>query len=74
MYKSVLKLNCKNIQIKMAEKRLNPYDLCSKAEISYAGYRRIMNCGNCKLSTLGKLAEALDCNVTEIIFEKECEQ
>lgn len=74
MQKTELKISKSKVQLKMASLKLNPYDLCSKANISYAAYRRIMNCGNCKLSTLGKIADALDCNVTEIIIEKECEQ
>ena len=52
----------------MAEICMNPYDLCSAAEISYASYRRIMKAGGCKIATLGKIAKALDCNVTEIIM------
>lgn len=53
----------------MAELCMNPYGLCDKAGISYAAYRRIMKCGGCKLATLGKLAQALNCKVTEIIIE-----
>lgn len=46
---------------------MNPYDLCSKAGISYASYRRIMRFGGCKIATLGRLAQALNVDVTEIL-------
>ena len=71
MKTSDLKIDKFKVQLIMAKLKLNPCDLCSRANISYASYRRIMNCGNCKLSTLGKLADALKCNVTDIIGKDE---
>lgn len=62
-----LKISQKKVQLKMAEKCMNPYDLCSKAGISYASYRRIMKEGGCKIATMGKMAQALGCDVTEIL-------
>ena len=62
-----LKISQNKVQLGMARKAMNPYDLCSKAGISYASYRRIMNEGNCKIATLGKIAAALECDVTEIL-------
>lgn len=62
-----LRISQDKVQLKMAERCMNPYDLCSKAGIGYASYRRIMKTGCCKLSTLGKLAQALGTEVTEII-------
>ena len=62
-----LRISQDKVQLKMAERCMNPYDLCSKAGIGYASYRRIMKTGCCKLSTLGKLAQALGTGVTEII-------
>lgn len=62
-----LKISQDKVQLRMAELCMNPYDLCSKAEISYASYRRIMKEGGCKIATLGKLAKALDTEVTKII-------
>ncbi len=62
-----LKVSQDKVQLRMAEKCMNPYDLCGKAEISYAAYRRIMKTGGCKLATLGKLAQALECGVMEIV-------
>lgn len=62
-----LKINQDKVQLAMARKAMNPYDLCSKAGISYASYRRIMKEGGCKIATLGKIASALGLDVTEII-------
>lgn len=62
-----LQISQDKVQLKMAEQCMNPYDLCSAAGISYASYRRIMKQGGCKIATLGKLAQALNCKVTEII-------
>ena len=62
-----LKVSQNKVQLLMAKKCMNPYDLCSKAEISYAAYRRIMKSGGCKIATLGKIANALGADVTEII-------
>lgn len=55
------------VHLIMARLCMNPYDLCSKAGISYASYRRIMKEGGCKIATLGKMAAALGVDVTEII-------
>ncbi|MEZ3506858.1 MAG: helix-turn-helix transcriptional regulator [Lachnospiraceae bacterium] len=62
-----LKISQDKVQIAMARKTMNPYDLCSAAGISYASYRRIMKEGGCKIATLGKIASALDVDVKEII-------
>lgn len=62
-----LKISRDKVQLRMAELCMNPYDLCSKAGISYASYRRIIKEGGCKIATLGKIAQALETNVTEII-------
>lgn len=65
-----LQVSQNRVQLLMAEKCMNPYDLCSKAGISYASYRRIMKQGGCKIATLGKLAQALECKVTDILAEE----
>lgn len=62
-----LKVSQNKLQLKMAEKCMNPYDLCSKAKISYQTYLRVVKVGNCKIATLGKIANALDVNVTDIL-------
>ena len=65
--KSTLRVDAKKLQLHMAERLMNPYDLCSKADISYPSYQRIVKYGNCKIATLGKLAAALGVSVTEIL-------
>ena len=67
--KSLLVVSAEKVQIKMAEHCMNPYELCSKAGISSPSYQRIIKTGNCKISTLGKIAKALDVPVTDIIQE-----
>ena len=62
-----LKISQNKVQLKMAERCMNPHDLCSAAGISYTSYRRIMKVGGCKIGTLGKIAKALGVDVTEII-------
>lgn len=62
-----LKISRDKVQLLMAERCMNPYDLCRTAGISYASYRRIMVKGGCKIATLGKIAKALSCGETEII-------
>ncbi len=57
------------VQLEMERKGMNPYDLCSKAGISYASYRRIMKTGMCKIATIGKIAKALGVDVTAILEE-----
>lgn len=65
--KSVLHIDARKLQVIMAEKLMNPYDLCSKAGISYPSYQRIVKKGGCKIATLGKLAAALEVPVTSIL-------
>lgn len=67
--KSMLVVSAEKVQLKMAERCMNPYDVCSKAEISYPSYQRIIKTGNCKLSTLGRIAKALNVPVTAIIVD-----
>lgn len=62
-----LKISQDKVQLAMARKAMNPYDLCSAAGISYAAYHRIMKEGGCKIATLGKISAALGVDVTEII-------
>lgn len=65
--KSTLKICAEKVQLLMAELCMNPYDICSKADIAYPTYQRIIKTGNCKIATLGKIAKALNVSVTEII-------
>ena len=69
--KPVLKLSPVKMQLIMAKKFMNPYDVCRVAGISYTSYQRIVKTGGCKLSTLGKISAALGVDVTEIIEKEE---
>ena len=62
-----LRVSQDKVQLAMARKAMNPYDLCSKAGISYASYRRIMKVGGCKIATIGRIAQALGVDVMEIM-------
>ena len=62
-----LKISQDKVQLAMARNAMNPYDICSAAGISYASYRRIMKEGGCKIATLGKIANALGVDVTDIL-------
>lgn len=66
-----LKISATKLQTLMAKKLLSPYKLCDIANISYQTYRRIITIGNCKLSTLGKIANALEADINEIIEQEE---
>ena len=66
-----LKVDGEKVRLIMARNTMNPYDLCSGAQISYASYRRIMKEGNCKIATLGKIANALGVDVTEILVDSK---
>ena len=66
-----LEINMDKVQLKMAERCMNPYDLCRAAGISYPSYRRILKNGNCKIGTLGKIAAALHCEVLDIVDQME---
>lgn len=66
-----LKVDGEKVRLIMARNTMNPYDLCSGAQISYASYRRIMKEGNCKIATLGKIANALGVDVTEILADSK---
>lgn len=65
--KNILNIDAKKVQVLMADKIMNPYDLCDKAGISYSSYQRIIKGGGCKISTLGKIAAAFNVPVTDIL-------
>lgn len=50
-----LKVDGEKVRLIMARNTMNPYDLCSGAQISYASYRRIMKEGIVRLPHLEKL-------------------
>lgn len=65
--KSQLCIDTFKVQLLMAEKCMNPYDLCEKTEMNYQSYQRLMKTENCKIATLGKIAKALEVSVTDIL-------
>lgn len=78
-----MKINKTKIEICLASACMNPMELCEKADISYQTYLRIVNHNkDCKTATVGKIAKALNSNVTEIIetrctsykYRKRCDQ
>ena len=60
-------IKTKELQLSLAERCMNPYDLCKAAGIQYQTYRRIMNTGKCKTATIGKIAKALDMSVKDLV-------
>lgn len=52
----------------MAERELNPYDLCKSSGVSYQAYLRISK-GQTKPkpATIGKIAKALNVNVKDLL-------
>lgn len=62
-----LRISQDKVQLIMAKKCMNPYSLCGAAGITYATYRRIMKNGSCKIGTMGKIANALNVDITEIL-------
>lgn len=68
--KSQLCIDIFKVQLLMAEKCMNPYDLCEKAGINYQSYQRLIRTENCKIATLGKIAKALGVTVVEILKDE----
>lgn len=60
-------INKNKLQIALATACMNPYDLCKAINIQYQTYRRIVAGGKCKPATVGKIAKALNVDVTEIL-------
>ncbi len=66
-----MKINKKQLELKMAVSCLNPFQLAEDAKIQYQTLRRAINGGNCKPATVGRIAAALGVDVTEIIEQGE---
>lgn len=60
-------LNKCKLEIAMAKKCVNAYDVCKTANMQYQMFHRIFNGANCKPATVGRIAAALGVDVTEII-------
>lgn len=64
-------LNVNKIKALLAEKKLSCYAFSQKCGISRQSISRIFKRGTCRYATAGKLAEALEVSVLEIIKEEE---
>lgn len=62
-----MRLNKSKLLIALANACMNPYDLCKATGMKYQNYRRVANGNNCKPATVGKIAKALNVDVTEIL-------
>lgn len=62
-----LKVSKKKLEIAMARAKLNRNELAEKANMPVSTICNVYSRGTCKPGTAGRLAEALGCDVTEII-------
>lgn len=62
-----MKVNKSKLELAMAQACMNAYDICKLAGIQYQTYRRIANGGSPKPATVGKIAKALNCSVTDLL-------
>jgi hypothetical protein len=62
-----LKVSKKKLEIAMARAKLNRNDLAEKAEMPVNTICSVYSRGTCKPGTVGKIAEALGVDVTEIL-------
>lgn len=61
-------INQKKLELAMARKCMNTLGLCEKAGMRYQAFQRITKeNANCKPSTVGRIAKALEVDVLEII-------
>ncbi|RKI42435.1 XRE family transcriptional regulator [bacterium D16-51] len=66
-----MKINNSKLQIALATACMNPYDLCKAVKIQYQTYRRITAGNNCKTATVGRIARALGCEVTDLLEDEQ---
>lgn len=66
-----MKLDVLKIKLIIARKELNQTDLAKKCGMRRQALNEIFNRGTCTLKTIGKIANALDVDVTEIIKKEE---
>lgn len=64
-----MKLSNQKLQLAMAKACMNAYDLCKAADMQYQTLRRASNGAKCKPATIGKIAKALNCDVTDLLEE-----
>lgn len=66
-----MRLDVLKIKLIIARKELNQTDLAKRCGMRRQALNEIFNRGTCTLKTIGKIAKALDVDVTEIIKEEE---
>ena len=62
-----LRISKKKLEIAMARAKLNRNDLAEKAEMPVNTICSVYSRGTCKPGTVGRIAEALGVDVTEIL-------
>lgn len=62
-----MKVNKKKLEIAMARAKLNRNDLAEKAKMPVNTVCTVYSRGTCKPGTVGRIAEALGVDVTEIL-------
>lgn len=62
-----MKIDSSKLLIALATACMNPYDLCKACGFQYQTYRRLVAGKPCKPATVGKVAKALGCEVTDLL-------
>ena len=65
-----MKVSKKKLEIAMARAKLNRNDLAEKGEMPVNTICSVYSRGTCKPGTVGRIAEALGVDVTEILEDK----
>lgn len=65
-----VKVSKAKLEIAMARAKLNRNELAEKAEMPLSTICTVVKRGTCKPGTVGKIAEALGVDVTEIISDE----
>lgn len=64
-----MKVSKAKLEIAMARAKLNRNELAAKAKMPVPTICNVYNRGTCKPATVGKIAEALGCDVTDILAD-----
>lgn len=62
-----MKILKNKLEIAMANKCMNPFDLCKSVNIQYQTYRRLALGNECKPATVGKIAKVLEVKVEDLV-------
>ena len=61
------KVDKNKLELAMARSKMTPYEVSANSKISYETLRKAINGISVKPSTVGRIAEALNVDVTELI-------